>query len=577
MENDFYTYRSALLDFRKARSKAAMQRFWSAMQGKSTALLPFDEISLKLKALNKTDRGLQVIPLNLVVGSVGRTDDFDRDFLPLNDSDEHRWASVKTAMTSPSAPGLPPITVYKIGEAYFVLDGNHRVSISKQMGMEEIEAYVVELKSRVPITGDLTPEDLVRKSAYVGFLEDTKADIYLPGVDLSLNLIDNYPLLKEHIHVHHYYMGLERKADVSEEEALLHWYDEIYAPVVKLVQSSGLQQAFPQLTLTDLYLWVLDQQSALQEAFGLPVRAAHTVDFLTRQEGKIPAASLSRAEEHIGNVLSSPAEPDSFNTMAEGSRDTDCLFREILVALGNTDPDWAALDQAILMSQCEHGTIRGVHILPEDNPLNPREEEIMQSRFDETLRRAGRSGKLQFLEGKIAQTLEDHSIFSDLLVLKLTYPPTGNILERLSSGMISLIQNSLRPILVVKEQAIPITSLLLLFDGSSKSKQALYVAAYLTARRNYPLHILTVETGIPDIQSEISFAKTYLRKLNLDFTYELQTSGELVETVQAVVEREGISTVISGGYSGSSLLTRLFSTSVDRLLQKVNVPILICQ
>ena len=94
MEKDITTYRRALDDFHRARSKAAMQRFWAGIQGKSLDLLPYNEISTKLKAVSQTDRGLQLVPLEKIIGSVDRADDFNKNFLPLKDSDLERWALV---------------------------------------------------------------------------------------------------------------------------------------------------------------------------------------------------------------------------------------------------------------------------------------------------------------------------------------------------------------------------------------------------------------------------------------------------------------------------------------------------
>ena len=96
MEKDITTYQKALDDFKRARSKAALQRFWAGIRGKSLDLLPYDEISAKLQAFNKVDRGLQTVKLKDIVGSVGRNEDFDRNFSPLNDADIIRWAQVKT-------------------------------------------------------------------------------------------------------------------------------------------------------------------------------------------------------------------------------------------------------------------------------------------------------------------------------------------------------------------------------------------------------------------------------------------------------------------------------------------------
>ena len=185
---------------------------------------------------------LEIVPLNKIIGSVGRTSDFDRNFLPLTDSDEHRWANVKTHMTSPTSKGLPAVDLYKIGEAYFVLDGNHRVSVAKLAGFQEIEAYVTELHTKVPIDSSISAEELIRKAAYSDFLEATRLDEYIPGVDFTLNRISDYELLQEHIAVHRYYMGLEADHDIGEKKAALHWYDQVYLPVVVVISESGLSE-----------------------------------------------------------------------------------------------------------------------------------------------------------------------------------------------------------------------------------------------------------------------------------------------------------------------------------------------
>ena len=122
----------ALGEFRAARRQAALKAALARLQGDSLALLSFYEVAKQLKVTGQVDRGVREIPLDRIVGSVGRYDDFDRSFLPLKDHDAKRWASVRIAAADPAA--LPPIEVYQIGTAYFVVDGNHRVSIALRLG-----------------------------------------------------------------------------------------------------------------------------------------------------------------------------------------------------------------------------------------------------------------------------------------------------------------------------------------------------------------------------------------------------------------------------------------------------------
>jgi hypothetical protein len=132
--------------------------------GESAELLCYDDVRQQLKAVGGAHRGLHDIPLGATVGSVGRCADFSRSFLPLRDEDQQRWIRVKTAVAD--LTGLPPIEVYRVGEVYFVFDGNHRVSVARQLGAPYIQAYVTEVHTKVP----LSPDDLIIKTEYADFL-----------------------------------------------------------------------------------------------------------------------------------------------------------------------------------------------------------------------------------------------------------------------------------------------------------------------------------------------------------------------------------------------------------------------
>lgn len=577
MEKDVTTYQKALDDFKKARSKAALQRFWAGIRGKSLDLLPYDEISAKLKAFNKVDRGLQSVRLKDIVGSVGRNEDFDRNFSPLNDADIIRWASVKTAMTSLNSTGLPPVSLYKIGDAYFVLDGNHRVSIAREMGLDMIEAYVTELYTRVPVSASITPEELQNKATYVEFLEQTRLDLIIPGTDFSLSRADAYPLLAEHIDVHRYYMGQEQAREIPYEEAALDWYEKVYQPVVEMINSSGLREEFPRLTVTDLYLWVLDQQSILQEALGIPIRTGHAAEYMALQEGKTIKASGSQTEQHFEDTVFSGREQAAPDLPLTAEDPEGCLFRDILVAIGDHDDYWSALEQAILINRCPSGHVRGLHVISPSDLLGEEEHRKMETRFEERLAAAGMGGKLLIVSGDITGQISEHSLLSDLLVLHLAFPPSGNILDRLTSGIGTILRGARRPILIVKDQAQPLDRLLVVYNGSPKSREALFVSAYLAGRYGARLWLLTLDDGSPDLETEMSYAKTYLRKLNLDYEYILRKDGNLADAILEEAAANGATAILIGGYSGNSLFDRLFGSNIESLLQKTKLPVLICQ
>ena len=570
MERDIVTYRKALEDFKRARSKAAMQRFWAGVKGESLDLLQFDEISAKLHAVNKSGKVLKSVPLNKIIGSVGRTSDFDRSFLPLSDADEHRWANVKTHMISPVTKGLPPVDLYKIGEAYFVLDGNHRVSVAKQAGFEEIEAYVTEIKTKVAIDSNLTAEELIRKAAYADFLEATRLDEYIPGVDFTLNKISNYELLKEHISVHRYYMGLDAGNPIDEKEATLHWYDQVYLPVVAVISDSGLQWVMKDLTLTDLYLWVLDQQTHLQETLDMPVSTENALEYSVSVEGK----TLRPPTEKLGQVVDETLQDAEDETEVKPLQ--ECMFRDILVGLSDADENLDAVWQAIFVNRCQDGNIRGLHVL-QGIEAGEQNRKDLEDRFYAILDEARMRGKFLTVEGTVSKTVAIQSLLSDLLVLKLNFPMTGSWMNRLSHGIPAILRLGKRPILIVKGPARPLNDLLLLYDGSLKSKEGLFISAYFAAAFGSRLSILSMNTPGIKLDKQVNEGKRYLDKHNIAYRYFAEEGKNLAERVNSLVSELNISMVICGGYNGTGLLDRIIGTDVDEILNKVNVPVLICQ
>src|SRR5260221_8387363 len=198
-----YQFHAAVQDFQAARQRAAIQEILARITGKSTQLLSYEEVAEKLKLRIRTERGIQHIPIDAIVGSVGRDTDFTRTFLPRRNDDKERWANVKAVFIEGSA-GLPPIEVYKVGEVYFVIDGNHRVSIARQEKFTTIEAHVIELQTDIKLTPDVQPDDLIIKAEYVEFLDATRIHEARPNVDLSVTTCCQYDKLMEQIYISQY-------------------------------------------------------------------------------------------------------------------------------------------------------------------------------------------------------------------------------------------------------------------------------------------------------------------------------------------------------------------------------------
>jgi hypothetical protein len=128
-----------------------------------------------------------------------------------------------------------------------------------------IEAEVRECATRVNLTPNLRLEDLEILGTKVNFLERTSLDSLRPDASIKVTIPDGFDRMLEHIAVHRYFMGLDWKRDISEEEAIIHWYDNVYLPVINVIRETDILKEFPGKTEGDLYLWVLDHQRYLVE------------------------------------------------------------------------------------------------------------------------------------------------------------------------------------------------------------------------------------------------------------------------------------------------------------------------
>jgi hypothetical protein len=248
-------------DFYAARAKALFRDVLAFLTGRSNDPLAYDEVREKLRIGGPIYRGLKTGPVKQIIGSVNRYRDFDRAFLPTQSHTADRWTRINRAWYQDKS--LPPVLLYQVGDVYFVVDGNHRVSVAREQGQDYIDAEVRECRVKVAVTPDLRPEDLEILGAQVEFLERTGLDRLRPQAALEVTILGGYERLLEHIAVHRFFMGLDFRRDISEAEAVEHWYDTVYVPVVSVIRASGLLAVFEGKTEADFYLWVMDHRHYL--------------------------------------------------------------------------------------------------------------------------------------------------------------------------------------------------------------------------------------------------------------------------------------------------------------------------
>jgi hypothetical protein len=262
-----YIERQAVQDFRVARRRARLNTVRSRFLRVPHTILPFPEVRRRIILRGQRDLGFQTVPLSHIIGSEGRSHDFDRSFMPLSDVTARRWQRISGAYYQDITLG--PVDLYKLGGIYFVRDGNHRVSVARSRGQVDIDAHVVEILTNVALTPDLDGPMLVRKEAQSEFLMWSDLLRLRPGavVPVEASEPSTYRALMAHIEGHRYFLGIDHGREVPRDEAMTHWYDRLYLPQVAAIRRTGVRDARGG-SETRLYLRIMEHRYYMSQHLG---------------------------------------------------------------------------------------------------------------------------------------------------------------------------------------------------------------------------------------------------------------------------------------------------------------------
>src|SRR5690554_61672 len=558
----------AMNDFRRARRRADVHRVLSLVSGNDEQLLSYEEVRRQLRAVETARQELAYIPLDAIVGSVGRYQDFTRQFLPVRESDEGRWVGVQRAMTGMA--GVPPIEVYRLGDAYFVKDGNHRVSVARQLGAERIEAYVTEVAIRVPFRPNMDQNDLIVASEFAQFLEQTNLDELKPGADLRLTEPGSYPVLLEHISVHRYFMGIDLGRPVEWEEAVEHWYDAVYLPVARAIRQHDLLDGFPGRTEADMYLFLSEHRGKLQREFGW------TIGGPLLAEGLAPGRRFSDLEERVDLLKDSRAAPE--------------LLNSVLLVLPGDETDEHVLQHGLELAAHEQAVVFGLLQPGSIGAEGPDAAAASRQRFEGACEAAGVEG--QFAESKAdslkvaVREVQARAKYADVVVM-----PAGAKLTQ------ALMRRSPKPLLLATAAEPGMKRPLLAYDGGAKANEALFALAFLAVRRGLEpviLHVerrasgvdLTPEAGrdngdedatLPRGKVEdasLTRAGEYLEKLGVKSRL-VAAHGAVPETILRIAEEHGCDTIFLGSHSRLRWLEEMLGGVLDELTQRTELPLVV--
>lgn len=281
----------------QARRKARWDELTQKAPGQATHLLDFNEIAQRLNLKHAIYQGVQNVPVDAIVGSVGRYNDFTSAFLPSDDGLKVRWERIATIYLDPTSGGVPPVELYKVGSAYFVRDGNHRVSVARQLQMVDIEAYVWEHTSPLPdLPAEMDIDTLLIEAERREFLDRTGLTQLRPDHGIVLTAPGGYPVMLAEIGDFQAALSQIDEREVTWPEAVTAWFDMRYELTVQALEQTGLLSLFPDRTVADFYVWVRRHQLALETRYGRRVRLTDAAqDFRKQASPGLPKRTMRGA------------------------------------------------------------------------------------------------------------------------------------------------------------------------------------------------------------------------------------------------------------------------------------------
>jgi nucleotide-binding universal stress UspA family protein len=573
----------AISDFNVAHRKASLKSVFAQLTGAKIDLLSYDEVLKRLRLQGQVERGRFEIPLEKIIGSVGRYTDFTRDFLPRKSSDSQRWVSVK--MATESLQGVPPIEVYKVGDYYFVRDGNHRVSIARQNGQTQIEAYVIEVVTRVPLTGDVDLDNLIIQEEFANFLEISQLDKNVPDLDLKVTVAGGYDQLLDHINVNRYFMGKSQNREIPYLESAIDWYKNFYLPTVEIITEKGLLREFPDRTKTDLYLWMLEHRSDLEEELGWKVDTTKAAESLSARFSYRTQSIFQRVRYWLVDLIL----PDNWEAGPRtGSwrkahrmqiERNQVLFPNLLIAIQDNLDSRDAFEQALWIAQREGSRISALHLVDTEADLESEKVQRLREIFYWRLGETGVQGSLAIEVGEPGKRILERSFYTDMVIVKMNYAPGIQPLQKLRSGFRTLVRKSPQPLLVVPGYMRPIKRLLLAYDGSPKAREAMYIAAYLAIHWKVELFILSTykDNDLKDeMKKHINEARSYMRFGGVYYKAHLR-KGLSGQNILNFVNEKEIDMVIMGSYGSAPIKEVMSGSTIDYVLDGIQIPVLICK
>ena len=260
---------------------------------KEGILVDFSTIEKNLPVYALKNKGILAIPIDKIIGSLGRYLDFSETLLPKRTDGSSRYEYIKSLMEK--GVNLAPIQVYQMLDNYFIIDGHHRVAVAKnEFKAKYIDAEVIEIRFNFELSKD--KNYIFDSESTKKFLIKLEENAFQKATMLN-NKILIYPLkvteLKSYTVLNQEILDFKQNynnGELSKRSMMFvsyKWYAERFLPAVKLITQEKILSKFANRTYTDLYVWIQKHKYFLSQQAGHDVGFDFTAhDFMEKYKDK---------------------------------------------------------------------------------------------------------------------------------------------------------------------------------------------------------------------------------------------------------------------------------------------------
>ena len=182
--------------------------------------------------------------------------------------------------------------------------------------------------------------------------------------------------------------------------------------------------------------------------------------------------------------------------------------------------------------------------------------------LQERARAAGVAAQFVTTFGDSTEELLDRSEFSGLVVMQSARSVQG------------LVRRLRRPLLLVAGDGQPLSHVLLAFDGSRRSEEAMFHAAYLKLTRTARLTVVTVQSSARTGRRILDSAAAYLEGRGVEADY-VRVTGPVVTALLETASERDCDLIALGSYKYSAWLETVLGGVPDELIVRSDRNLLI--